>query len=145
MKKIFCILNSTFLILLCGCSSTTITDYDSLGNVYKVTKTNESAMYVGMQSLEKKDNFIHVSGWSVGANPSANIYGIGAFDLVAGSINNKTGATNALGYATMIDSSKVSIDITANKDGITAKAQINEVQPNQNAEATAENQTEKAE
>ena len=102
-------------------------------------------MYVGMQSLEKKDNFIHVSGWCVGTNPSANLYGIGAFDLVAGSINNKTGATNALGYATMIDSSKVSIDITANKDGITAKAQINEVQPNQNTEATSENQTEKAE
>ena len=145
MKKIFCILNSTFLILLCGCSSTTITDYDSLGNVCKVTRTNESAMYVGMQSLEKKDNFIHVSGWCVGTNPSANLYGIGAFDLVAGSINNKTGATNAFGYATMIDSSKVSLDITANKDGITAKAQTNEVQKSSNGSTTEKTQTEKAE
>jgi hypothetical protein len=124
MKKILMFLVSA--IALCGCSSTTITDYDSLGNVYKVTKTNESAMYVGMQSLEKKDNFVHLSGWCVGANPTVNIYGVGAFDCVAGSINNETGSTNAFGYATMIDSSKVSLDITANKEGIKAKVESNE-------------------
>ena len=145
MKKIFCILNSTFLILLCGCSSTTITEYDKEGNVVKITKTNESAMYVGMQSLDTKDNWACINGWCLGANPSVNIYGAGAFSAIIGSINKDNGATNSLGYATMLNNAKVSLDITANKDGITAKAQTNEVQPNQNTEATAENQTEKAE
>ena len=132
MKKIFCILNSTFLILLCGCSSTTVLDYDKDGNVIRETKTNESAMYVGMQSLETKDNFAVVNGWCIGANPSVNIYGAGAFSAIIGSINKDNGATNALAYATMINNSKVALDITANKDGITAKAQTNEVQQNSN-------------
>ena len=145
MKKIFCILNSTFLILLCGCSSTTITEYDKDGNVVKITKTNESAMYVGMQSLDVKDNWACINGWCLGANPSVNIYGAGSFSAIIGSINKENGATNALGYATMLNNAKVSLDITANKDGITAKDQSNEVQPNQNVQTTAENQTEKAE
>ena len=133
MKKIFCILNSTFLILLCGCSSTTITEYDKEGNVVKTTKTNESAMYVGMQSLDTKDNWACINGWCLGANPSVNIYGAGAFSAIIGSINKDNGATNALGYATMLNNAKVSLDITANKDGITAKAQTNEVQKNSNS------------
>ena len=118
--------------LFCGCSSTTITEYDKEGNVVKTTKTNESAMYVGMQSLDTKDNWACINGWCLGANPSVNIYGAGAFSAIIGSINKDNGATNALGYATMLNNAKVSLDITANKDGITAKAQTNEVQTNSN-------------
>jgi hypothetical protein len=113
-------------LILGGCSSTTITEYDQAGNVVKITKTNESAMYVGMQSLDVKDNFACVNGWCIGANPSVNIYGAGSFSAIIGSINKESGATNSLGYATMLNNAKVSLDITANKDGITAKAQSNE-------------------
>ena len=145
MKKAFVMIFGVACGVLCGCSSTTITEYDKEGNVIKITKTNESAMYVGMQSLDTKDNWACINGWCLGANPSVNIYGAGAFSAIIGSINKDNGATNALGYATMLNNAKVSLDITANKDGITAKAQTNEVQPNQNVQTTAENQTEKAE
>lgn len=126
MKKIITIGAVAIAFILGGCSSTTITEYDQLGKPFKVTKTSENAFVLLANGLEKKDNFIHVSGWCVGANPTSNIYGVGAFDMVAGSINSTNGATNSIGYSTMIDSSKVSLDITANKDGITAKAQANE-------------------
>ena len=126
MKKIITIGAVAIAFVLGGCSSTTITNYDSLGNVIKITKTNESAMYVGMQSLETKDNFAVLNGWCIGANPSVNIYGAGAFSALIGSINKENGATNALAYATMVNNAKVNIDISANKDGITAKAQTNE-------------------
>ena len=117
---------SALAFILGGCSSTTITEYDKDGNVLKITKTNESAMYVGMQSFETKDNFAVLNGWCVGANPSVNIYGAGAFSALIGSINKENGATNALAYSTMISNAKVNLDITANKDGITAKAKSNE-------------------
>ncbi len=126
MKKIFAIGISAIAFILGGCSSTTITEYDSLGNVIKTTKTNESAMYVGMQSLETKDNFAVLNGWCIGANPSVNIYGAGAFSALIGSINKENGATNALAYATMVNNAKVNLAISANKDGIKAKAQTNE-------------------
>lgn len=137
MKKTLLIIFGTVCGLFCGCSSTTVLEYDKDGNVIRETKTNESAMYVGMQSIETKDNFAVVNGWCIGANPSVNIYGAGAFSAVIGSINKDNGATNALGYATMINNSKVALDITANKDGITAKAQTNEVQTNSNGSTEA--------
>lgn len=126
MKKIVTLAIATLTLLCGGCSSTTITEYDSLGNVIKVTKTSENAMYIGAQSLQKKDNFFSVNGWCLGANPSANIYGAGSFSMVAGSINKDNGATNALAYGTMISNAKVSLNISADKDGIKAKAETNE-------------------
>lgn len=126
MKKIFSLLTLASAVFLGACSSTTITEYDSLGNPIKTTTSKDNAFVLLANGLEKKDNFIHVSGWCVGVNPISNIYGVGACDFVAGSINSNNGATNAVGYSTMIDSSKVSLDITANKDGITAKATSNE-------------------
>lgn len=115
------------LAALCaGCASTTITEYDDQGNVVKVTESDESAFAIAAQSIQTKDNMLHASGWAVGVQPSAGIYGVGAFDVLAGSINAETGAANAASYAAMINASKVSLDVTANAEGITAKAQSNE-------------------
>ncbi|MBP3524990.1 MAG: hypothetical protein J6J65_00440 [Opitutales bacterium] len=127
------------LAALCaGCASTTITEYDDQGNVVKVTESDESAFAIAAQSIQTKDNMLHASGWAVGVQPSAGIYGVGAFDVLAGSINAETGAANAASYAAMINASKVSLDVTANAEGITAKAQSNEdaaATPNSNAGA----------
>ena len=115
------------LAALCaGCASTTVTEYDEQGNVVKVTESDESAFAIAAQSIHTKDNMLHASGWAVGVQPSAGIYGVGAFDVLAGSINAETGAANAASYAAMINASKVSLDVTANTEGITAKAQSNE-------------------
>lgn len=130
------------LAALCaGCASTTITEYDEQGNVVKVTESDESAFAIAAQSIQTKDNMLHASGWAVGVQPSAGIYGVGAFDVLAGSINAETGAANAASYAAMINASKVSLDVTANAEGITAKAQSNEdaaATPNSNAGAETE-------
>ncbi len=109
-----------------ACASTTVTEYDSTGNVVKVTESDESAMAIAAQSITTKDNMLHASGWAVGVQPSAGIYGIGAFDVLAASINGTNGAVNAASYASMINASKVSLDVTANSEGITAKAESNE-------------------
>ena len=122
------------LAALCaGCASTTITEYDDQGNVVKVTESDESAFAIAAQSIQTKDNMLHASGWAVGVQPSAGIYGVGAFDVLAASIEGERGAVNAASYATMINASKVSLDVTANADGITAKAEGNS---NANAAAT---------
>lgn len=113
------------LLLLAGCASTTVTEYDEAGNVVKVTESDESAMAIAAQSITTKDNMLHASGWAVGVQPSAGIYGIGAFDILAASIEGERGAVNAASYATMINASKVSLDVSANADGITAKAEGN--------------------
>lgn len=110
-------------ILLAACASTTITEYDSEGNVVKVTESDESAFAIAAQSMETKDNMLHASGWAVGVQPSAGIYGAGAFDVLASSINAEHGAANAASYAAMINASKVSLDVTANSDGVTVKAE----------------------
>ena len=112
-------------VLAAGCASTTVTEYDEQGNVVKVTESDESAFAIAAQSIQTKDNMLHASGWAVGVQPSAGIYGVGAFDVLAGSINAETGAANAASYAAMINASKVSLDVTANADGITAKAEGN--------------------
>lgn len=112
-------------VLAAGCASTTVTEYDEQGNVVKVTESDESAFAIAAQSIQTKDNMLHASGWAVGVQPSAGIYGIGAFDVLASSINAETGAANAASYAAMINASKVSLDVTANADGITAKAEGN--------------------
>lgn len=115
------------LAALCaGCASTTITEYDDQGNVVKVTESDESAFAIAAQSIQTKDNMLHASGWAVGVQPSAGIYGVGAFDVLAASIKGENGAANAASYAAMINASKVSLDVTANAEGITAKAQSNE-------------------
>lgn len=111
------------LLLLAGCASTTVTEYDSEGNVVKVTESDESAFAIAMQSIQTKDNMLHASGWAVGVQPSAGIYGAGAFDVLASSINAEHGAANAASYAAMINASKVSLDVTANSDGVTVKAE----------------------
>lgn len=105
-----------------GCASTSVTEYDAEGNVVRVTESDESAFAIAAQSIQTKDNMLHASGWAVGVQPSAGIYGVGAFDVLAGSINSESGAANAASYAAMINASKVSLDITANAEGITAKA-----------------------
>ena len=111
------------LLLLAGCASTTITEYDAEGNVVKVTESDESAFAIAAQSMETKDNMLHASGWAVGVQPSAGIYGAGAFDVLASSINAEHGAANAASYAAMINASKVSLDVTANSEGVTVKAE----------------------
>lgn len=112
------------LAALCaGCASTTITEYDEQGNVVKVTESDESAFAIAAQSIQEKDNMLHASGWAVGVQPSAGIYGVGAFDILAASIKGENGAANAASYAAMINASKVSLDVTANAEGITAKAE----------------------
>ena len=112
-------------VLAAGCASTTITEYGEAGNVVKVTESDESAMAIAAQSITTKDNMLHASGWAVGVQPSAGIYGIGAFDVLAASIEGERGAVNAASYATMINASKVSLDVEANANGITAKAEGN--------------------
>lgn len=127
MTKLFKIfLCGVVAFIMAGCASTTITEYDAEGNVVKVTESDQSAFAIAMTSIQTKDNFIHGSFWAVGVNPATSTYGIGAGDFVAGSINQEYGAVNATAYSTMINASKVSLDITANKDGITAKATTNE-------------------
>lgn len=126
MKKVLQIILCGALVFLTGCASTTITEYDEQGNVIKVTESDQSAFAIAMTSIQTKDNFIHGSFWAVGVNPATSTYGIGAGDFVAGSINKERGAVNAVSYAAMINASKVSLDITANKEGITAKATSNE-------------------
>lgn len=112
--------------LAAGCASTTVTEYDAQGNVMKVTESDESAFAIAAQSIQTKDNMLHASGWAVGVQPSAGIYGVGAFDVLAGSINAETGAANAASYAAMINASKVSLDVTANAEGITATSKTHE-------------------
>ena len=124
MKKIISIL--TGVLVLCGCSSTTITEYDKDGNVVSITKTNADVMSILAQGSKGKDNFIAVNSWAFGANPTANIYGVGSFSGVIGSINKENGAVNAGAYATMINEAKVKLDLTADKDGIKAKVETNE-------------------
>ena len=124
MKKIISIL--TGVLVLAGCSSTTITEYDKDGKIVSVTETNADVMSILAQGSKGKDNFIAVNSWAFGANPTANIYGVGSFSGVIGSINKENGAVNAGAYATMINEAKVKLDLTADKDGIKAKVETNE-------------------
>ena len=117
------IMTLTACLLIAGCASTTITEYDAQGNVIKVTESDESALAIAAQSIQTKDNMLHASGWAVGVQPAAGIYGVGAFDVLASSIKSEHGAANAASYAAMINASKVSLDVTANAEGITAKAE----------------------
>lgn len=126
MKKVLQIILYGALVFLTGCASRTVTEYDSDGKITRVTESDESAFAIAAQSIQTKDNMLHASGWAVGVQPSAGIYGIGAFDVLAGSINAEHGAVNAASYASMINASKVSLDVTANSEGISAKAESNE-------------------
>ena len=126
MKNTKVMLLMVCVLFMSACASTTVTEYDSTGNVVKVTESDESAMAIAAQSITTKDNMLHASGWAVGVQPSAGIYGVGAFDVLAASINSTNGAVNAASYASMINASKVSLDVTANSEGITAKAESNE-------------------
>lgn len=137
MKKVF--KREMFLILLAillaGCSSTTITEYNADGTIKSVTESNESALSLLARSATDKDNFFHASGWAIGVQPSAGIYGAGAFDALAGSINEEHGAVNATSYAAMVNASKVSLDITASAEGLTANSKTensNETTSNNN-------------
>lgn len=113
-------------VLAVSCASTTVTEYDAQGNIVKVTESDESASAIAAQSIQEKDNMLHASGWAVGVQPSAGIYGVGAFDILAGSINSESGAANAASYAAMINASKVSLDVKANAEGITATTKMHE-------------------
>ena len=114
------------LILSAGCSSTTITEYDKDGNVVSITETEADVMSILAQGSKNKDNFIAFNTWAFGANPTANIYGVGSFSGVIGSINKENGAVNAGAYATMINEAKVKLNLTADKDGIKAKVETDE-------------------
>ena len=114
------------LILSAGCSSTTITEYDKDGNVVSITTTEADVMSILAQGSKDKDNFVAFNTWAFGANPTANIYGVGSFSGVIGSINKENGAVNAGAYATMINEAKVKLDLTADKDGIKAKVETDE-------------------
>ena len=114
------------LILSAGCSSTTITEYDKDGNVVSITTTEADVMSILAQGSKNKDNFVAFNTWAFGANPTANIYGVGSFSGVIGSINKENGAVNAGAYATMINEAKVKLDLTADKDGIKAKVETDE-------------------
>ena len=122
LKNIYLIIFVIFSFFICGCATTTITEYDKNGNIIKVTESDQSAFAIAMTSILEKDNFIHGSFWAIGINPATSTYGIGAGDFVAGSLNKENATINALSYATMINASKVSLDITADKYGITANA-----------------------
>ena len=114
------------LILSAGCSSTTITEYDKDGNVVSITTTEADVMSILAQGSKNKDNFVAFNTWAFGANPTANIYGVGSFSGVIGSINKENGAVNAGAYATMINEAKVKLNLTADKDGIKAKVETDE-------------------
>ncbi len=138
LKAAASILAGASALTLCSCASTVVTEYDAAGNVVKVTESDESAFAIAAQSIQTKDNMLHASGWAVGVQPSAGIYGVGAFDVLAGSINNETGAANAASYAAMINASKVSLDLTANAEGITAKSKTDEKSADTDAGAATE-------
>ena len=112
--------------IVSACSSTTITEYDKDGNIVSITTTEADAMSILAQGSKNKDNFIAFNTWAFGANPTANIYGVGSFSGVIGSINKENGAVNAGAYATMINEAKVKLDLTADKNGIKAKIESNE-------------------
>lgn len=137
MKKIITTIIGATFILLSGCSSTTITEYDKEGKVVSVTETDADMMSILAQGAKDKDNFISFQGWVAGVNPTANVYGVGSFSGVMGSINKENGAINAGAYATMINEAKVKLDLTADKDGIKAKVETNEVQTNSNGSTEA--------
>ena len=124
MKKIIGI--GAIAFILGGCSSTTITEYDKDGKVVSVTETDADMMSILAQGAKNKDNFISFQGWVAGVNPTANVYGVGSFSGVMGSINKENGAVNAGAYATMINEAKVKLNLTADKDGIKAKVETNE-------------------
>lgn len=109
------------VLLLAGCASTTITEYDKDGKVVSVTETDADMMSILAQGAKNKDNFVSLQGWVIGVNPTANVYGAGSFSGVMGSINKEFGAVNASSYSTMINEAKVKLDLTADKDGIKAK------------------------
>ena len=113
-------------VALAGCSSTTITEYDKDGKIVSITETEADMMSILAQGAKGKDNFVSLQGWVIGVNPTANVYGVGSFSGVIGSINKENGAVNAVSYATMINEAKVKLNLTADKDGIKAKVETDE-------------------
>lgn len=138
MKRILTLATTAIAVFLGGCSSTTITEYDKDGNVVSITKTNADAMSILAQGSKDKDNFIAFNTWAFGANPTANIYGVGSFSGVVGSINKENGAVNAGSYATMITEAKVKLNLTADKNGIKAKVEANETSSKNTSTETGE-------
>ena len=138
MKRIFSLLTLAIAVFLGACSSTTITEYDKDGNVVRITTTDADAMSILAQGSKDKDNFVAFNTWAFGANPTANIYGVGSFSGVIGSINKENGAVNAGAYATMINEAKVKLDLTADKNGIKAKVESNETSAKNTSTETGE-------
>ena len=116
------------MLLLASCASTTITEYDKDGKIVSITETDADVTSIIALGAKGKDNFLAFNGFVVGANPSTNTYGIGSFSGILGSINKENGAINASAYATMINEAKVKLDLTADKDGIKAKLEAEEIQ-----------------
>lgn len=114
------------ILLLAGCASTTITEYDKDGKIVSVTKTDADVTSIIALGAKGKDNFVAFNGFIVGANPSTNTYGIGSFSGIIGSINKENGAVNSTAYATMINEAKIKLDLTADKNGIKAKVEAEE-------------------
>lgn len=116
----------TSVLLLAGCASTTITEYDKDGKVVSVTETDADVTSIIALGAKGKDNFVAFNGFVFGANPSTSTYGIGSFSGIIGSINKENGAVNATAYSTMINEAKVKLDLTADKNGIKAKVEAEE-------------------
>ena len=146
MKKILCILNTSFLILFCGCSSTTITEttYDKDGTVVsqKITETSESPIVVAVGNTKDKHVLAHIGGWyaNIGVQPNSNSYGLGAGSIdntyasIVASDGTKDGAKVAKQFIGIVDSSKYSLSVS--QDGLTSEKE-NEVQKNSNGSTEA--------
>lgn len=140
MKKIVSIL--TGVLVLAGCSSTTITEYDKDGNVIKTTQSNDSPIVIGMANTKDKHVLVHIGGYyaNLGVQPNANSYGIGAGTLdttyasIVASDGTKDGAEVAKQFVEIANASKYSLSVS--KDGIKSE------QANETSDKTSETEKE---
>jgi hypothetical protein len=103
-----------------GCSSTTITEYDSKGNVIKVTETNESPIVVGISNTKDKHVLGHIGGWyaNIGVQPNSNSYGIGigtidnTYASIVASDGTKDGEKVAKQFAKIVNASKYKLSVS---------------------------------
>ena len=129
MKKIkHIVLGAWLFVLLCACSSTTITEttYAEDGKTpvsQKITESSESPLVIGIANTRDKHVVAHIGGWfaNIGVQPSSNSYGIGVGTLdntyasvVAGT--DKGGAEIVQYFPAIVDASKYSLSVS--KDGM---------------------------
>ena len=141
------------LLVLCGCSSTTITEttYNQDGTVasVKTTKTSESPVVVAVGNTKDKHVVWHQGGFyaNVGLQPSSNTYGLGlgtidnTYASIVASDGTKDGAKVAKQFSSIVNASKYKLSVSP--DGIESES-TNEVSKNTNSNSEAKTQTEKA-